>query len=304
MDNLTHSLAGALIGQMGLKRKTGLGMAALIIGANLPDIDATCTIYGIESLAMRRGLTHGPVAMIVLPVILTGLLLAYDRWRPNADRLPVRPGWLYLLALIGTLSHPALDWLNSYGIRLLEPFSSRWFYGDSIFIVDPWLWAAMIIGLVWSRRWEKAGRSNWRRPAGVTFDLVCTYIFLNGVITGVARHSAAEQLAARGLSTATVVTNPMPLQFWRREILWRDGRSYGSGHYSVGQGAVIDPGTAPIGMDNPAIARARANDPVVRAFLFWSRMPIARAEGGKLLLSDQRFDSPLVRGRFTVEVKP
>lgn len=302
MDNLTHSLAGALIGQMGLKRKSGLGMAALIIGANIPDIDATCTIYGIESLAMRRGLTHGPIAMVVLPVLLTGLLLLYNRWRPNPDRLPVRPGWLYLLALIGTLSHPAMDWLNSYGIRLLEPFSSRWFYGDSIFIIDVLMWVAMIIGLVWSRRWEKAGRPNWRRPAGVTFDLVCTYIFLNGVVTGIARHSAAEQLAARGMSTATVVTNPMPLQFWRREILWRDARSYGAGHYALGQGAVIDPGAAPTGMNNPMIERARESDPAVRAFLFWSRMPVAREEGGKLLLSDQRFGNPMVRGRFTVEV--
>jgi inner membrane protein len=302
MDNLTHSLAGALIGQMGLKRKSGLGMAALIIGANIPDIDATCTIYGIESLAMRRGLTHGPVAMVVLPLLLTGLLLLYNRWRPNPDRLPVRPGWLYLLALIGTLSHPAMDWLNSYGVRFLEPFSSRWFYGDSIFIIDVWMWAAMIIGLVWSRRWEKAGRSNWRRPAGVTFDLVWTYIFLNGVITGIARHGAAEQLAARGISTATVVTNPMPLQFWRREILWRDAQSFGSGSYVLGHGAQLDAGSAPIGMDNPAIARARETDPAVRAFLFWSRMPVARQEGDKLLLSDQRFGNPMVSGRFTVEV--
>lgn len=302
MDNLTHSLAGALIGQMGLKRKSGLGMAALIIGANIPDIDATCTIYGIESLAMRRGLTHGPVAMVVLPLLLTGALLLYNRWRPNPDRLPVRPGWLYLLALIGTLSHPAMDWLNSYGIRLLEPFSSRWFYGDSIFIIDVWMWAAMIIGLVWSRRWEQAGRSNWRRPAGVTFDLVCTYVFLNGVVTGIARHSAAEQLAARGISTATVVTNPMPLQFWRREILWRDGQRFGSGAYALGRGAQLDAGSAPIGMDNPAIARARETDPDVHAFLLWSRMPVAREVDGKLLLSDQRFGNPLVSGRFTVEV--
>jgi inner membrane protein len=303
MDNLTHSLVGALIGQMGLKRKSGLGMAALIISANIPDIDATCTIYGIESLAMRRGLTHAPVAMVVLPVVLTGLLIAYDRWRPNAARLPVRPGWLYLLALIGTLSHPALDWLNSYGIRLLEPFSSQWFYGDSIFIIDVWLWAAMTIGFVWSRRREKAGHANWRRPAAIAFDAVCTYIFLNGVITGIARHDAAEQMAARGLRGAPViVTNPVPLQFWRREILWRDDGSFGSGTYSLGQGAVIAPGAMATGMDNPAIARARENDPEVRAFLFWSRMPVARVEGGKLLLSDQRFGHPLVSSRFKVEI--
>ncbi|MGE5198160.1 MAG: metal-dependent hydrolase, partial [Rhodospirillaceae bacterium] len=41
-------------------------------------------------------------------------------------------------------SHPFLDWLNNYGVRLLMPFSERWFYGDTLFIVDPWLW--LILG--------------------------------------------------------------------------------------------------------------------------------------------------------------
>ncbi len=130
MDNLTHSLVGALIGQAGLKRKTGLAMPALIIGANLPDIDAGCVVFGVESLAMRRGITHGPIAWVLLPLALAGLLWWYDRWQARRGKRPegraeVRFGWLYALAFIACLTHPALDWLNNYGIRLLEPFSSR-----------------------------------------------------------------------------------------------------------------------------------------------------------------------------------
>ena len=54
MDNLTHSLVGALIGQAGLKRKTGLAMPPLILGANLPE-DA---VYPhAESDAEERPLT-------------------------------------------------------------------------------------------------------------------------------------------------------------------------------------------------------------------------------------------------------
>ena len=56
MDNLTHGLVGALIGQAGLKRKTGLAMPALVIGANLPDVDAACFIWldGVQHLGFRR----------------------------------------------------------------------------------------------------------------------------------------------------------------------------------------------------------------------------------------------------------
>jgi len=40
LDNLTHSLAGALLGRMGLKRLSPRAMPALVLAANLPDIDS------------------------------------------------------------------------------------------------------------------------------------------------------------------------------------------------------------------------------------------------------------------------
>ena len=142
MDNLTHSFAGALLAQMGLKKLSGRATSTLVIAANIPDIDAVATLLGRQSLAIRRGITHGPIALAVLPLLLTGLIVAWNRWRP-ADQ-PVRLWPLLLCAYIGTLSHPALDWLNSYGIRFLEPFSSTWFAGDTLFIIDVWIWATMV----------------------------------------------------------------------------------------------------------------------------------------------------------------
>ena len=34
-------------------------------------------------------------------------------------------------------THPLLDYTNSYGLRPFLPFSDRWFYGDSVSIIDP-----------------------------------------------------------------------------------------------------------------------------------------------------------------------
>ena len=179
MDNLTHSLVGAVLGQMGLKTKTGLAMPTLIIAANLPDIDAACLLWlaGEEHLGFRRGITHGPIAMLVLPVLLWAAMLAFDRWQTRrgkrpAGRLPIDKGWLLALAYIGCFSHPALDWLNNYGIRLLEPFSSRWFYGDTIFIIDLWIWIALGVSLWLSLRRERGGVANWQRPAWIGFTAV------------------------------------------------------------------------------------------------------------------------------------
>lgn len=304
MDNLTHSLVGAVLGQAGLKRTTGLAMPALIIGANLPDVDAACFFWleGTEHLAFRRGITHGPPALVVLPLILAGMLLAFDRWqtrrgtRPEA-RLPVRFGWLYGLAFIGCLSHPFFDWLNVYGIRLLEPFSSRWFYGDTLFIIDVWLWALLIGTVWWSRRREKAG-AEWVRPARVGIAVGLAYIGVNGLITG-------YQQRMTGLLEpypTDYIISPVPFAFWHREKVAHNydyrwistewsGRDFGYGfaNSEAMQCKLTD------------LAEARRTNSQLDAFLFWSRAPFAtRAGDGSVMLYDARFYDPRARGRFSV----
>ena len=71
MDNLCHTLVGAALGEAGLKRRTPLAMATLLVGANLPDVDAVTYVYADSptSFAFRRGWTHGVLAMAVLPIL-------------------------------------------------------------------------------------------------------------------------------------------------------------------------------------------------------------------------------------------
>ncbi|HEX4874481.1 MAG TPA: metal-dependent hydrolase [Sphingorhabdus sp.] len=316
MDNLTHSLAGAVLGQMGLKRKTGLAMPTLVIAANLPDIDAFAVLLGgHQHLALRRGITHGPIAMLVLPVILWALMLWFDRWqvrhgkRPT-NRLPVHPGWLLALAYIGTISHPALDWLNNYGIRLLEPFSSQWFYGDTLFIIDIWVWIALIAGVWISRRREKAGRDDWRKPATAAFVSIFLYIVANGLISSHAENAAKKLVIARYDPTASmpdplVVANAVPIEFWKREIAWRDAFEMGKGDYQLGRGASLAAEVQAHRMDSLSPeAKAVAGDPDARDFLFWARMPFAEsAKDGSIIIRDQRFDNRAVRNNFEVIVR-
>lgn len=305
MDNLTHSLIGAVLGQAGLKRKTGLAMPTLIIAANLPDIDATCTVLGMVSLAMRRGITHGPIALLVLPLLLTWAMVAFDRWQDRrgkrpADRPPVRPGWLLALAYVGCLSHPLFDWMNSYGIRLLEPFSHRWFYGDALYIVDPWLLAILGTGIWLSLRGEKARGSTWPRPARVAIAGAAAYVLANLGITSL----AASRVKNDAPYPEIVVANPVPLAFWRREVLWRGGGRYGSFAVSPSGPTREIRAPQPIGMDDPRIAERSHDHAVARAFLFWSRMPVAARDGEAIILRDQRFMDSMTGSRFQVTLEP
>ena len=166
MDPVCHTLVGGALAESGLKRRTALGAVTLLLAANAPDVDVLAYLAGpTTALWLRRGLTHGVVAWLVLPLLITGGVLVADRVRRRGgDRQRVVPSQVLLLAVIGVATHPLLDLLNTYGVRLLMPFSDRWFYGDVLFIVDPWVWTVLAVGILWTRR--RVRRAVTRRCGG------------------------------------------------------------------------------------------------------------------------------------------
>lgn len=313
MDNLTHSLVGAVIGQTGLKKKTGLGMPALIIGANLPDVDAACLFWleGTEHLGFRRGITHGPIALLLLPLIMAGILWGFDRWqakrgkRPEG-RLPINFKWLYLLGLIGCISHPLLDWMNVYGIRFWEPFAPTWAYGDTLFIIDIWLWALLIVTTWWSMRAERRG-ANWKRPAWIGIIVGLAYIAANFAITKTHEIRDGDVY----FPGRVVIASPMPVFSWQREMIIG-----GNGRYNIVDPAIEDQDSdssdhahamqyvQTVGdCEIAPIVDATVGNSQAEAFFFWSRAPLAiRQEDGSVVLYDARFFDPRARDRFSVEL--
>lgn len=165
MDPIAHTFAGAALAAAGLKRATPLAAAALVIGANAPDVDVVA-VFAADywQLATRRGVTHGVLALVLWPFVLTGLLLLWDRAVRRARdpaAAPARAGPLLLLTTLAVVSHPTLDWLNNYGLRWLMPFDGRWFYGDALFIIDPWVYLTLggVLFLTYSR--SRAALVRW-----------------------------------------------------------------------------------------------------------------------------------------------
>ena len=148
MDPLTHTLVGASLAATRLGRTTRLATPALVIGANLPDVDVLSYLGGSDAaLGFRRGLTHGVPALLLLPAVLAGLLWLWARRWPPADRSRLSGRRLTALSYLAVWTHPALDWLNTYGMRWWMPFHDGWSYGDALFIMDPWLW--LMLGGCW-----------------------------------------------------------------------------------------------------------------------------------------------------------
>jgi inner membrane protein len=146
MDNLTHSLIGLAVAKAGLERLSPGATTLCVLAANSPDVDIVTLLGGRWTfLQQHRGISHSIVGALVLalalPLVfyLVDLLLTRLHKRPRQIRLP----GLMLASLVATATHPVMDWTNNYGIRPLLPWNPRWFYGDFVFIVDPFLWLVL-----------------------------------------------------------------------------------------------------------------------------------------------------------------
>ena len=291
MDNLCHTLVGAAIGEAGLKTRTRFGNAALMISANIPDLDVLAFFTDTPPVAVRRGLTHGIVAQIALPVLVTGAFWMWNRWRkPTSDQEPpLRLGWLLALCVIGVYSHVFLDYLNNYGIRLLTPFDWRWFYGDSVFIVDLWLWLVLGSG-VWLSR-----RRHSTRPSRYAFAIAAIYIVAMLTSARVARGIVeAQWIEAHGSPPHALMVGPYPVTPMTREVIVDAGDHYEHGSFSWPSRLELGSEHIPKNDRRPEAALAR-EDPRIRALLVWSRFPIFMLEpvegGTRVTVTDARFMS-------------
>ncbi|MBL0939061.1 MAG: metal-dependent hydrolase [Gemmatimonadaceae bacterium] len=179
MDNVTHALAGLLLADATtswVARRSNVPVpnrfasAAAVLGviaAEFPDSDLVYSgsVLGMGKLGYlmhHRGHTH-TIVWAVLSALFLWYVTCWLLRRRSSDSEHVwlrdHGRWpLLALALIGTLSHIVLDWTNSYGVHPFWPLDNRWYYGDAVFIVEPWLWVIGIPAVIFSRhtRWAKA----------------------------------------------------------------------------------------------------------------------------------------------------
>lgn len=302
MDNITHTLVGAVLAQTGLKRKTRKGAAALILGANAPDIDVFLGWVPWAPLATHRGFTHGLLAvLIIMPALTAGMLWLIDRWQARHGRdfaAPLHMGWLFALCLIGCLTHPLLDWQTTYAVQWYSPFSTRWYHVDTLFIIDLWLWIALGATCYLSWRREKRGQ-EWQRLPRVTLAATLAYVSMNAVITGRAEATMIEQQG----EVDRIAASPPPLAFWKRDLVSLSSGSYRWAHYDpLGRGLRFVRGPEPSGMGDPAVMQAASASPVLDRFMHWSIMPIATVSRNgcetTVTVSDARYQQALTRGNF------
>lgn len=201
------------------------------------------------------------------------------RWAgPSA----MAPKQLLLVSFIAILSHPILDTLNTYGVRWLMPFSGKWFYGDTLFIVDPWVWLALALAIYSSRRRERAAHPAPAGPVWLAFAAIGLYVSAMA-LSGMAAATivAREVSSLSGASVPATMVGPVPLDPLVRQFVVPQEGEYRVGTFRWLERPQVNPAevlTFPRGQPlHPAASRA-VESTVGRRFLGWARFPTFKIE--------------------------
>ena len=206
----------------------------------------------------------------------------------------MRGWWLLALSVLALYSHLLLDFLNNYGVRVLAPLDWRWFYGDALFILDPWLWLTLGIG-VWVAR-----RTRAPQPARIALGVAAGYVAVMLASAAIAREAVVrEWRASRGYDPSALMVGPVPVSPFSHQVIIDAGTHYETGTYRFSSPRLrLDAARIPKNEHPPEVAAARMV-PAIRGFLVWSRFPfweVRRTEAGTLVtVQDIRFSVGGVR---------
>jgi inner membrane protein len=147
MDPVTHGLISAALDRAGLRRLSPNAMLILVVSGTAADLDLLSYFGGAGAyFHYHFALLHSMLGSAVLAIALA-LAFYFLARRPQQQR-PLRFAPVLLLCFIGTGVHLLFDCFGADGVQLFWPFRVRWFALDLLPQIDPWILAALVVGLL------------------------------------------------------------------------------------------------------------------------------------------------------------
>lgn len=320
MDTVTHGLTGWLVARA-IPSENGRreATAAVVVGSLLPDADNVASLFGGELyIRIHRGLSHSFAGLAVTSLLVALILYRFGKWKDLKK--------LFLLTLLGQLSHVLLDLLNAYGTQIFQPFSDARVSFDLLFVVDLVFTGIVVAGIALSRRGASGAR--------VALAGLAVYVGFAGVLHLRAEEAVREAALAHGVTVVSASALPrLPEvevgkrissvvatgEAWAQQELPRlpglpvpdrpgrypfpagpfawtgfidDGKTYIRADVEPFSGAVAWDQRVPRGRDLPEV-QPLLGMPDVRTYLWFARFPVVSAAraGGETILtfSDLRF---------------
>jgi len=317
MEPVTQALAAVALARCGFKRVTPMALPIIVTAGLAPSLDWLSVLGGARAfLAGHRTATDSLVGIVALAALIAGAFVVISRKlerakkrRAETSSAPTKPLALrfmpaFYAALAGGGLHVLLDLTNSYGVKLLWPFSSRWFAWDLTAPLDPWILFLLLAGLLIPALFRmiteeigaKAKRKTVDRRAVEALAMVA--MFCCGRL--ILQQRATAELEARVYrgeapnAAAAFPRSSSPL-FWTGVVDTDDTME--EVEVSFSPGVPFDPESARVfykAEASLALEVAQRSD-VGIAFLEFARFPLARVQrdgdGYRIELRDLRFDA-------------
>lgn len=222
---------GAAVGEALLGKK--IGRRAMFLGAlaqSIPDIDFISALWNdtAGNLLAHRGFTHSLLFALLATIAFALLSEHFHR----QHRVGYQK-WILFFGLQISI-HLFIDFFNSYGMGLLEPFDHTRFSMNAMFVADPffsiWPAIAFVALLILKPRVRK--RIFWWKFAVVGCSMYLAYCSLNKLKID---NDVHEILDAENIPYQNYFTTPTPLNNW----LWYVAAKTDSGFY-IGYRSVFD----------------------------------------------------------------
>ena len=298
MDNVTHTLAGLMLSRAGMNQGEKATPLILMLAANAPDMD-TFNFFNdsLAYLQVHRGYTHALAFAPVVALVPLLLVKAFTRTRFTLVTLATYAG-----CLIAVLSHILLDWTNVYGVRMMLPFSAKWYRLDTTDLIDPVILGVLLLAvgapalsrLVTS---EMGGRKTQGPPRGwAWFALVS--VLLYDTARWVAHDRAIGIVDAhtyRGAPAERISVFPVRFTIMRwRAVVEGDGFIYEvpvdlSGDFDAAGGHTEYPALSSPAIDAARTTRTFHEFENFNQLPFWTLLPVDDTLRVELL--DLRFGS-------------
>jgi inner membrane protein len=181
------------------------------------------------------------------------------------------------------------------------PFSDRWFYGDALFIVDPWMYVLLGGGVWLADRLDRRARPGAVRAARAA--LLCVALYVAGMLasTQAARAVVRDGLVRAGRpADSRFMVSPVPVNPFRREVIVDVGPRYEKGFVWFEPAPRFRPAGygADKGFDQEDVSALMQTD-LVRTYLKWARFPFFVVDRGTrpptVLLNDYRYSDATAR---------
>ncbi len=313
MEPVTHALTSIALGRAGLNKITRAATPLLLVSGLIADVDWVTRLGGAATfLRGHRTVTHSLVGTVAIIAAVAAASWFTGR-KYSKFALGIFPA--LTICAIGAGAHLLFDLLNGYGVKLLWPFSQKWYAWDLVDSVDSWILFFLLVGLLVPELFrlvlEEIGSKPKRhgRQRGAIVGLIFVIVVIAGRAFAHQRAIAIlDSREYRGQTPLVVAAFPKP----SNPLLWsgvvETDNAVINLEVPVGPGREFDPELADVHFkpDASVTLKNAVGTPTAIEFLNFARFPLAsvqpEGDGFQVRLRDMRFASELAGRRGIIAV--